>query len=232
MAIDTAARSTNDCIGVLDRPTAGDGWTATRPRVWWAETSTVLPRKGAVQKLLRRAAMSSAGRTADIAAAPDRSFLKAHVFPHVAARGGDILFVGVRAYTQPYYDILEQNGGKCWTIDVDPGAGAYGRVGQHATASVLDVRTHFGDRRFTTIIMAGVLGFGVNRRSEQLAAIQACGALLADDGVLIVSWNDRRLHYGVLEDALLDHDFTTLPGLPPRLWVERCDQQFAFLRRR
>lgn len=80
--------------------------------------------------------------------------------------------------------------------------------------------------------MSGVLGFGVNRRSEQMSAVLACGALLADGGVLILSWNDRRLHYGVLEDALLALDFTTLPGLPPRLWVSRCDQQFAFLTRR
>ena len=113
-----------------------------------------------------------------------------------------------------------------------PAAAAFGQAGRHATSSILDVQTQFGGRKFKTIIMSGVLGFGVNRRSEQLAAILACGTQLADDGVLVLSWNDRRLHYGVLEDALLELDFTTLPGVPPRLWILRCDQQFAFLARR
>lgn len=215
-----------------DLQTSAETWTADRPRVWWTETPFVLPRKGAISKLLRRAAMSSAERTAGIAAAPDRAFIKQHVFPDAAVRAGDILFVGVRAYTQPYYDVLEAGGGTCWTIDVDPAAATFGQTDRHTTSSILDAQTHFDARRFATIIMTGVLGFGVNRRSEQLEAILACGALLADDGVLILSWNDRRLHCGVLEDALIELDFTTLPGLPPRLWVAGCDQQFAFLRRR
>ena len=41
-------------------------WTATRPPTWYTETDIVLPRKGAVRKLLRRSTMSSAERTADI----------------------------------------------------------------------------------------------------------------------------------------------------------------------
>jgi hypothetical protein len=210
----------------------GGTWTADRPRSWWAESNLVLPRKGAITKLLRRAAMSSAERTADIAAAPDRIFMRRYVFPDAAARAGNILFVGVRAYTQPYYDLLEAGGGTCWTIDVDPAAATFGHSSRHATASVLDVHTLNTGRDFATIILAGVLGYGVNRRSEQLAAIRACGALLADDGVLVLSWNDRRLHHGVIEDALHELEFTTLPELPPRLWLKGCDQQFAFLARK
>lgn len=175
--------------------------------------------------------MSSAGKDADIAAAPDRPFIKQYVLPPIAARGGDILFCGVRAYTESYYAILESGGGTCWTIDFDPQAAPTGQPGRHTIGDVLDIETLYSGRKFTTIFLGGIVGDGIHRRSDQVKAIMACAALLADDGVIVMSWNDRRLHYGVLEDALLHLDYTTLPGLPARLWVGP-DQNYIFLKRR
>jgi hypothetical protein len=148
--------------------------------------------------------MSSAGRAADIAAAPDRPFLTHHVLPAIAARGGHILFVGVRAYTEAFYSMLESCGGTCLTMDIDPQAAAFGQPGRHRVGDVLDAAALFEGQRFASIILGGVVGDGIQRRSDQLKAIDACRNLLADDGVFVLSWNDRRLHYGVLEDAFLE----------------------------
>lgn len=175
--------------------------------------------------------MSSAGRAADIAAAPDRPFLTRHVLPAVAARAGDVLFIGVRAYTESYYALLESRGGKCWTMDYDPAALVFGQPGRHKVGDALDVETLFAGQRFRSIILGGIVGDGIHRASDQAKAIRACANMLAEDGLLVMSWNDRRLHYGVLEDALLHLDYTALADMPPRLWVGP-DQQYVFLKRR
>lgn len=207
------------------------GWTEARPRRWWMETGLFLPRRGALRKFLRRAMMTSEGRAADIAAWPDRPFLTQRVLPAVAARGGQILFMGVRAYTQSYYALLESQGGTCWTLDFDPQAAAFGQPGRHCVGDALDIETLFSGQKFSAIILGGIVGDGIHRRSDQVRAFGACANMLTDDGLLVVSWNDRRMHFGVLEDALLQLDYTPLAELPPRLWVAP-DQQYAFLKRR
>lgn len=88
-------------------------WHSARPRNLFFETTLVAPRKGAIKKLLRRLKMSPEQRTRDIAAAPDRIVMRNHIFPEVARRGGDILFVGVRAYTAEYPEQFEEFGGTC-----------------------------------------------------------------------------------------------------------------------
>ncbi len=209
-----------------------DLWTDRRASNVLRETGLVLPRKGAIRKLIRRSMMTANGRTTDIARAPDRAVLRQAVFPEVAARGGDILFVGTQAYTIDYPDILEADGGICWTIDCDQKAARFGVPDRHIVGSIVNLGSLLPTIRFKTIVLAGVLGFGVNRRSEQLAALQACATALAPDGFLILSWNDRRMSATVLEDAASRwFDYRPFGILPSRLWVKGCDQNFAFLRR-
>ncbi|MES2290933.1 MAG: methyltransferase [Pseudomonadota bacterium] len=193
----------------------------------------VAPRKGAMKKLLRRLKMSPEQRTRDIAAAPDRIVMRDHIFPEVARRGGDILFVGVRAYTAEYPDQFEEFGGTCWTIDRDRAAIAYGVAGRHVTGCVTRVDSLFSTCRFRTIVLTGVLGFGVNRFSDQIKTIAACAAILEPEGTLVLGWNDRRVHSSLFEEAASRwFDFRNFGTLPPRIWVRGYDHNFAFLRRR
>lgn len=209
-----------------------DLWIDCRRNNIILETGLVMPRKGAVRKLIRRSMMTSAGRTADIARSPDRAVLHQAVFPEVAARGGNILFVGTQAYTQEYPALLESGGGTCWTIDYDPAAARYGAPQRHIVGSIVDIGRHFPDIRFKTIVLAGVLGFGVNRQSEQVAALKACAQALEPNGFLILGWNDRRVPGVVLEEAASCwFDYRNFGDLPSRLWVKGCDQNFAFFRR-
>lgn len=208
-------------------------WHADRPQNPLLETSFVAPRKGAIQKFLRRLPMSSAQRAADIAAAPDRAVMRDHIFPEVARRGGHILFVGVRAYTKDYPAIFEQHGGLCWTMDIDPGAADFGVPQRHVTGSVTRVHDLLHLLKFRTIVLTGVLGFGVNKFSDQLAALESCAAAIEPTGTLVLGWNDRRVHASLLEEAAARwFDFRDFGHLPSRIWVTGYDHNFAFLRRR
>ena len=176
-------------------------WTEHRPDNFIYETGLVVPRKGAIKKLIRRSLMTTSGRTADIARSPDRVVLQDEVFPEVAARGGNILFVGTQAYTIDYPALLEASGGTCWTIDCDPAVARFGSPNRHIIGSILDLDQLLSEVRFETIILAGVFGFGVNRLSEQVAILANCFTALTPDGFLVLSWNERRVPSSVLEEA-------------------------------
>lgn len=159
--------------------------------------------------------------------------MKEHIFPEVAKRGGNILFVGVRAYTADYPSQFEAHGGLCWTIDRDPDAAPYGVPGRHATASITDIDEIYTSGLFRSIVLTGVLGFGVNRFSDQARALEACAAALEPNGTLILGWNDRRVHASLLEEATSRRfDFREFGHLPARIWLSGYDHNFAFLRRR
>lgn len=196
------------------------------------ETGLVLPRKGAAKRWIRRLMMSPAGKTADIARSPDRVLLRQAVLPEVAVRGGNVLLVGTQAYTIEYPSILESNGGTCWTMDCDPAVASFGAPRRHIVGSILDLEGHAPGIRLKTILLTGVFGYGVNRASEQVAALGACFEALEPNGFLVLSWNDRRVPSGVLEEAASRwFDYRTFGSLPSRLWVKGCDTNFAFFRR-
>ncbi len=227
------ASQTIDAAMPRSAATRTAGWHTTRPRQAWLETSLVAPRSGAVQKLVRRLGMTAAERAADIAAAPDRAVLREGIFPEVARRGGNILFVGVRAYTADYYAMLESEGGTCWTLDIDPAAAPFGAAGRHATGCIGELADLIPGVTFDSIVMTGVLGFGVNRFSHQRAVIAECADALVEGGVLVLGWNGGRVHPSLLEEAAANwFDYRPLGDLPPRIWVRDYDHNFAFLRRR
>lgn len=209
------------------------GWHASRPVNPLLESEFVAPRKGAIAKLVRRARMSAAERTLDIATAPDRVVLWDQIFPEVARRAGNILFVGVRAYTVPYPARLEDQGGFCWTMDIDEKAAAFGAQGRHRTGCVTAIKDIFPDMLFRTIVLTGVLGFGVNRFSDQVLTLGACAEALEPEGTLVLGWNDRRVHPSLLEEgASRWFDFRNFGHLPSRIWITGYDHNFAFLKRR
>jgi hypothetical protein len=209
------------------------GWHAQRPRQAWLETQLVAPRSGAVRKLVRRLRMTADERAADIAAAPDRTVLREGIIPEIARRGGNILFVGVRAYTTDYYALLEAGGGTCWTLDIDSTAAAFGAAGRHATGCIGALADLIPGVAFDSIVMTGVLGFGVNRFSHQRAVVAECADALVEGGMLVLGWNGTRVHPSLLEEAAANwFDYRPLGTLPPRIWVRDYDHNFAFLRRR
>jgi hypothetical protein len=204
-----------------------------RPAVTAWALSGRIPTGFAVRKFISRLFMPRAQERDLIAASPDRLVLRAALLPEVAKIGGDILFVGVEDYTVEYPSLLEANGGTCWTIDYNPNLAKYGCPNRHVVGSVTELEQHYPDTLFSTIVLNGVFGFGLYGYKNQMAALASCAAVLAEDGLFILGWNEGRTHPQVLEDLTKDwFDYAPLGELPARLWVNNTDHTFALLRKK
>jgi len=191
-----------------------------------------IPSGHAIAKFLRRLHLSRAQEDALIAASPDRKVLLEHIFPQVASAGGRVMLVGTRAYSADYPDRIAAHGAECWTMDCDPAAEPYGVPGRHVTGDVGALPDLLPDVWFDAIFLTGVFGFGVYGYAAQKRVLAACTAALADDGLLVLGWNDRRAHPGVIEELATDAlDYRPLGHLPSRIWITQSDYNFAFLRR-
>jgi hypothetical protein len=120
---------------------------------------------------------------------PDRVVLVEAYLPVFARRGGRILWVGCRRYTDDYPAMLEARGGECWTTDIDPEAARFGHRRRHRTADLVSIDQAFGDLRFGAILCNGVFGYGVDGACSQAAAAQAMAAIAEPGALLLLGWN-------------------------------------------
>ncbi|UVO52703.1 hypothetical protein [Sphingomonas sp. SUN039] len=191
-----------------------------------------IPSRRAIVKFLSRLHLTRAREEALIAAAPDREVLRDHIFPQVAAAGGRILLAGVRGYTADYPARVTTHGAECWTIDYDPAAAPHGVPGRHVTGDIGALPELLPDVRFDAIFLTGLFGFGVYGYAAQTRVVDACTTSLNGGGLLVIGWNDRRGHPGVIEElAMRGLAYAPLGDLPPRIWIDDSDYNFAFLRR-
>jgi hypothetical protein len=98
-----------------------------------------------------------------------------------------VLFVGCAAYTQQYKEIFQ--GKEYWTIDPKRVKKKYASE-WHIVDSITNVETYITKDYFDVIIMNGVIGFGLNSIGDIEQAINACYAILASRGILLLGWND------------------------------------------
>lgn len=124
---------------------------------------------------------------------PDRQALTSRVLPAFAALSGSILWAGCRAYTVPYYTLLELQGGLVSTLDHDPPAAAYGRPGRHVTGDLRAAHVLYGRGAFDAVLCNGVFGFGINADEDQSAALAAMHAVLKPGGRLLLGWDTDRI---------------------------------------
>jgi hypothetical protein len=120
---------------------------------------------------------------------PDRVYLRQVILPQIARRGGVALLIGCRRYTQQDPIFLQQHGTVCWTMDIDPAVARWGAKGRHVVAPIERAASHFCTAMFDTVVLSGVFGFGVNEICAQVAAIDACAAILKPGGLLVLGWN-------------------------------------------
>lgn len=148
---------------------------------------------------------------------PDRVILVREILPVFAQRGGRILWVGCRRYTDDYPAILEAKGGECWTTDIDPEAAAFGRAGRHRTGDLTVIDTVFPDQRFDAVLCNGVIGHGVDAPDAQRRAMAAMAAILHPGGLLLLGWNTDKVddpRRSGVTDGLFEP--VEAPGLPSR----------------
>jgi len=176
-------------------------------------------------------------RDRNIARSLDRAILTDIIIPaladaHAFAYGADVLWIGCRRYTKGYYRLIERQGARCWTIDIDPDLRRWGRRGRHVVGTMLELDLLFPGLRFDVVLCNGVFGFGVNTRSEQEKASAAMGSVIKPAGWLLLGWNTGRIR-DPLEEKVLCPSFepSCLPGFGTRKVVEGCTHVFDILRR-
>jgi SAM-dependent methyltransferase len=153
------------------------------------------------------------------ARSPDRAVMVENLLP-VFSTYSEVLWVGCRRYTKFYYRALEQQGAKCWTIDIDPDAARWGRTGRHVVGNLLDLEQHFTTGKFQAVLCNGVFGWGIDQISDQRAALVAMRNVMKPGGVLVLGWNTNRIADPVaagLTRQLFEH--RGLPDLPCRVVV-------------
>lgn len=167
-----------------------------------------------------------------IRALPDRRVLIDRYLPAFARLGGRILWVGVRDYTAPDYAVLEAQGAEVWTTDISRSAARWGRAGRHRKGDVCEAGRVFPGFSFRSIMLNGVLGWGVDAPEAQARALSELASLLEPGGRLMVGWNHDRmadpLTTGVIPQAL---EAAGLDDLPPRLEVEGTTHVYDLWRR-
>jgi SAM-dependent methyltransferase len=168
---------------------------------------------------------------------PDRAMLLEALFPALhqtsaLSNNSKVLWIGCRPYTKLYYDLIEQKGAECWSVDIDPDMQPFGRSGRHITGDMLELRQLFPGNYFDTVLCNGVLGYGVDTPADQLKAFEAMAAVTKPDGRLLVGWNTDRmsdpLKFG-LADRWFEH--APLPGFAARYVVDGCTHVYDTYRR-
>jgi hypothetical protein len=95
--------------------------------------------------------------------------------------------VGCAAYTQWYKELFQHQ--EYWTIDPKKVKRQYGSE-RHIIDSIAHIGRYITQDYFDVIVINGVIGFGLNRLDEIEQAVDACYAVLARQGILLIGWND------------------------------------------
>lgn len=159
----------------------------------------VNPLKPVVRKLVPKAGvvhLRSAYRWLQdrrIAKEPDRRFMASTIVPALVAEGARaVLFVGTRSYSRITVTQLAKAGVVIWTSDIDPDAERFGAPGQHRTLDACAMTAKDFPVAFDTILMNGVLGYGVNSKAQCSQSLAAVRSLLPEGGRCILGWNTDR----------------------------------------
>jgi len=164
---------------------------------------------------------------------PGRRWLVSEILPAYAALAGRILWVGCRRYTREYGAILAQNGGECWTIDIEIAHAKWGETGRHFTWDLVNIDKLVAAGSFDSVLCNGVFGFGVDTRPSQLAALQAMWTILKPGGRLLLGWNTDRVEdpmtFDFAQSAFVADASTAWGG---RFAVPEAAYVYDFLRRR
>jgi hypothetical protein len=121
---------------------------------------------------------------------PDRFFLETKIFPYLnslSRRGNKLLFIGVGQYTWHYYQDLKYN---VFTIDYDKSKEKFGAK-NHVVGSAVNLDKFYKKNTFNTIIINGVVGFGINSKQDFKNLIFSANNVLTRQGLLIIGFNNK-----------------------------------------
>src|ERR1700743_2303923 len=84
---------------------------------------------------------------------PDRTVLLRQVFPALRgasalSKNANVLWIGCRRYTKRYYAMLERDGARCSSIDIEPTVARWGHRKRHVIGDMLELPRLFPSVRF------------------------------------------------------------------------------------
>jgi SAM-dependent methyltransferase len=164
---------------------------------------------------------------------PGRIALVNEILPAYSILGGRILWIGCRRYTREYGSLLSRHGGECWTTDIEIAHAQWGEAGRHFTWDLTQIDTLIASGTFDSLLCNGVLGFGVDTRASQMAALKAMAKVLKPGGRLLLGWNTERVEdpatFDFVQSAFVGDD---LIGRGARYEIPEAGYVYDFLRRR
>ena len=122
----------------------------------------------------------------------DRFFLENFIFNYLNSNR-KLLFIGVEIYTMHYYENLLYD---VYTIDINPNKKRYGKKGKHVVGSAEKLSKIYKSK-FDIVIANGLIGFGVNKKSQFKKILDEIYLILNKNGILILGFNydPKLLHF-------------------------------------
>lgn len=120
----------------------------------------------------------------------DRRVLEQTIFPYFLNDSSyrTILFVGCDWFTRGYNKRFQRDK-RYVTIDIDSTKRKFGAK-EHIVDNVKNLARHFETSSLDLIFINGVLGWGLDARSEVEQSFRACFEALRQNGILVIGWDD------------------------------------------
>lgn len=123
----------------------------------------------------------------------NRLFLENQIFALLNARfkqqsaRARCLFLGTDKRSWHYPKCLDA---ELYTMDIEPKKAIYGNRGHHTIGSAGELLQYYAPRSFDAVIANGLIGFGMNQLQDCEALLGSAHAVLNDDGLLVLGYND------------------------------------------
>jgi len=123
----------------------------------------------------------------------NRLFLEHQIFALLNARfkqqtdRARCLFLGTDKRSWHYPKCLDA---ELYTMDIEAKKAIYGNRGHHTVGSAGELLQHYPPRSFDAVIANGLIGFGMNQLQDCEALLGSAHAVLKDDGLLVLGYND------------------------------------------
>jgi SAM-dependent methyltransferase len=140
---------------------------------------------------------------------PGRYLIEKKIFPKI--KNKKVLLVGCADYTEWYPSVLEKQKNDVYSIDLDSAVSKFGAK-KHVVGNAIFLSKYFKKNFFDVIFFGGIFGYGLDEIKDAEKAMKNIYTILADNGRLIIWWNDtpqrRKVNPALLKSYSLFGEYT------------------------
>jgi hypothetical protein len=162
----------------------------------------------------------------------DRQVFDRDIAPEIMKRHpARLLYVGVRSYTHDILSQLESADCEVWTTDIDPAVEIHGVPDRHVSTDISRTTIGaFGNKRFDSIILNGIIGHGVNEEADINRLARTLWCMIRPSGLLVVGWNTDKSLDPMAQSRFAEYfSACSLGAMPPRVCVPQTTHVYDFL---